>query len=259
MYLKYKNIEIFYSTEGKGDAVVLLHGFLEDLSMWKNIIPKLAKTHKVIAIDMLGHGKTGSLNSKHSMQDMSHTVEAVLHHLNIDHSILIGHSMGGYVALAYAEKNQEKVIGLCLMNSTYEADSQDRKTLRSRANKMITDNFESMVRVSFANLFSKESRVQFKTEYNAALNIALQTSVQGYIAANTGMIHRKDQAILFKNAAFQKAIILGKKDTLLDYQAIQEWCHEHHIEVHLCSEGHMSHIENKDELLIAIMHFIEKI
>jgi len=257
MILQYKDIDVFYTDEGSGNAVVLLHGFLEDHTMWAFVLPELKKNHRVITIDLLGHGKTDCLGERHLMTDMADVVDAILNHLKIDELMLVGHSMGGYVALAYAEKYAEKVKGLCLMNSTFESDDEELKALRTRANNMVKDNFESMVRQSFARLFSENSKTKFKPEFDAALQIALNTSVQGYIAAQEGMKLRKDQTTFFVNTAFKKAILLGKKDAVLNSKAIAEFANRNDISATIFSEGHMGHIENKTEYLYKIMHFVE--
>ncbi|WP_452220628.1 alpha/beta fold hydrolase [Lacinutrix salivirga] len=258
MTISYKNSTVWYSVTGKGSAIVLLHGFLEDSSMWNTMVPLLAKKNKVICIDLLGHGKTEAISYVHTMEDMADAVFAVLKHLNLRKYTFIGHSMGGYVALAFAKKHPESIKGLCLMNSTYEADDDERKELRTRANKMVQNNFENMVRMSFANLFSVESKTRFKAEYEAALKIALNTSLQGYMAANEGMKIREESVGFFSTANFKKIILLGKKDTILDSTKMLQFAKKHQIEAHIFSEGHMSHIENKEELENSILQFIEK-
>ena len=184
--ITFKNANISFSDQGKGTAVVLIHGFLENSTMWKNIIPELSK-NRIITIDLLGHGKTDCLGYVHSMELFAKAINVVLKHLKIRKYILIGHSLGGYVALAFAEKHPQKVKGLCLMNSTSDDDNDERKTLRTRANKMIQHNFTNMVRMSFANLFGAKSKEIYKDEMNSSLQEALQTSLQGYIAAQEGM------------------------------------------------------------------------
>jgi len=178
----FKKAGISFSDIGKGNAVVLLHGFLENTSMWKDVIPQLSKRNRVIAIDLLGHGKSDCLGYVHSMELFAESVAAVLKHLRIRKCVIIGHSLGGYVALAFAKKYPQKIKGMCLMNSTSIEDDAERKTLRLRANKMIQKNFENMVRMSFSNLFGEKSRSLFKAEMKAALQEALKTPIQGYIA-----------------------------------------------------------------------------
>ncbi len=167
--------------------------------------------------------------------------------------------MGGYVALAFAKLYTQQVKGICLLNSTFQEDSDERKDLRTRANKMAQQNFSNIVKMSFANLFSEVSKIKHKTEYRKALNIALQTSLQGYMAANEGMKHRKDFSEFFAQAPFKKKMILGKKDTLLDLDFILEYAKKNTIDVNVFSEGHMSYIENKNEFLEQTVYFIENI
>ncbi len=257
MNLKYKNSNIHYTTDGQGAALVLLHGFLETVDMWQGFIPELSKTHQVVCIDLLGHGQTDSIGYVHTMEDMAEAVFAVLQYLKIDSAKFIGHSMGGYVALALAELKPQLFEGLCLMNSTFEADDEDRKRLRAGAVKTAKTNYENLVRLSFANLFAPESRVRFKEDYERALHIALQTSVQGYIAANQGMALRSDRLEVFKNINGKALIITGKKDGLIEPEIIKERIKNSSIIHEELSEGHMSHIENNSELSYLFNRFIE--
>ncbi|MFM7896475.1 MAG: alpha/beta fold hydrolase, partial [Flavobacterium sp.] len=79
----FKNTKISYTDQGKGTAVVLLHGFLENQSMWKAFIPELVKKHRIITIDLLGHGETECLGYVHTMEDQADMVHHVLHELKI--------------------------------------------------------------------------------------------------------------------------------------------------------------------------------
>ena len=155
MVLNYKKAAVFYTdtATSNGTTIVLLHGFLENASMWNEISSELSKRNRIVTIDLLGHGRSDCLGYLHSMELFSETVEAVLKQLRIRKCIVIGHSLGGYVALAFAERNPQKIKGLCLLNATSNEDDQERKQLRTRANMMIQNNFTTMVRMSFTNLF----------------------------------------------------------------------------------------------------------
>ncbi len=255
MILEYKKSNIHYTTTGKGPAIVLLHGFLENLTMWAGLEAQLSKNYQVICIDLLGHGKTDCIGSVHTMDAMAEAVLAVINQLKINKAVFIGHSMGGYVALALAEKAPTIFEGLCLMNSTFEADDKARKVLRTRAIKMVQHNFENMVRLSFANLFAAESKITYETAYNNALNQALKTSVQGYIAAQEGMRLRSDYFEIFKTLPCNKLIIIGKKDTVINGNQIIAKIKNTTIKFIELSAGHMSHIENKTELLAILLEF----
>ena len=258
MLLEYKNININYTISGNGRALVLLHGFLENIDMWNDFIPQLSKDHQVVCIDLLGHGKTDCLGYVHTMETMAEAVFAVLNHLRIKQAHVVAHSMGGYVALAMAEKTPQFFIGLCLMNSTFEADDEERKLLRSRANKMAKTNFKNLVSMSFTNLFAKESKLKFKKEFDNALKLALQTPIQGYIAASEGMKLRPDRFENFKKLKAHKLIIIGKKDSVINGKKLKSQIINTDLKYEELSEGHMSHIENKYDLSYIINRFIEK-
>ncbi len=257
MQFNYKGISVHYQLEGKGTTIVLLHGFLENLGMWKNIQQNLTSRYRILAIDLLGHGKTPCLGYVHSMEDQANLVEAILKKHRVRKPILIGHSMGGYVALAFAEKHSEKVKGLCLMNSTSLADDNERKELRAKANKMVQTNFASMVRMSFMNLFAEKSKTLFKEEINFALSEALQTPVQGYIACMEGMRIRPNRTHILANSSFPKIIVIGKKDPVIVFDESLEEATKINSETIVFDDGHMSHIENKKELTVALEGFVK--
>jgi pimeloyl-ACP methyl ester carboxylesterase len=255
--ITFKNANISFSDVGKGTAVVLIHGFLENSTMWKEVVPEISKRNRVISIDLLGHGKSDCLGYVHSMELFAETIDAVLKYLRIRKCVLIGHSLGGYVALAFAEKHPQKIKGLCLMNSTSFEDDEDRKILRARANKMIQKNFTNMVRMSFSNLFGPESKTKYKKELEAALNEALKTPLQGYIAVQEGMRIRPNRNHVLANNDFKKLIILGEKDPVLDINQGELEAKKTDSEIVVFPNGHMSHIENKEALNLTLKHFLK--
>ncbi|MFT6679590.1 MAG: pimeloyl-ACP methyl ester carboxylesterase [Granulosicoccus sp.] len=257
-YITYKNCKVHFTSTGKGATIVLLHGFLENNSMWDSIAPELSKKNRVITIDLLGHGKTGCLGYLHTMEEQANTVKEVLRSLNLRKYILVGHSMGGYISLAFAQLFPEAIKGLCLINSTFENDSEERKKLRARAVRMAHTDYENLVRMSFTNLFAEESRLNYTSEIKKGLTEAFKTPLQGYIASQEGMTLRKDFSDLFKNARFKKLLILGKKDTVVDYESTIKFAKKNNIPTIGLSEGHMSHIENSVDLLDALKKFIPK-
>ncbi|SDS54294.1 Pimeloyl-ACP methyl ester carboxylesterase [Polaribacter sp. KT25b] len=258
MILNFKNANIFYTDEGKGSAVVLIHGFLENATMWDEIKPELIKKNRIITIDLLGHGKSDCLGYVHTMQMFSESIEAVLKHLKIRKCILVGHSLGGYISLAYTKMNITKIKGLCLLNSTSYEDSKERKDLRTRANKMVQNNFENMVKLSISNLFHQENLAAFKNEISKIKKEALQTSLQGYIAANEGMKLRTNTNAVLSENNFKKLIVIGEKDPVLDYKTSLDEAKKTNSEFVVFPDGHMSHIENKNELITVLKEFVKK-
>ncbi len=216
----------------------------------------MAKTNRVIAIDLLGHGQSECLGYIHAMENQAEMVFAVLRHLKIEKATLIGHSMGGYVALAFAELYPENLKSLVLMNSTSYEDSPERKKNRERAVKMVKKDYVTFVRLSIANLFSLENRDLLINEIEKAKIEALKTSLQGIIAAQEGMKIRKNRELILKSLKIPVLLILSKKDPVLDYKENLKQIENTDIQLATFNAGHMSHIENKEELLIVLIKFI---
>jgi len=256
MILNYKNADIFYTDEGKGTAVVLIHGFLENATMWDRITPELTKRNRVVTLDLLGHGKSDCLGYIHSMDLFSDAINFVLKHLKIRKYILVGHSLGGYISLAISKMNPNNTKGLCLLNSTSYADSEERIKIRNRANILVKNNFENMVKMSVSNLFLKENTLKFKDEINQVKEEALQTSLQGYIAAQEGMKIRPNSSHFLKEATFKKLLIIGKKDPVLSAKNAIEEAKLTNSEHVVLPSGHMTHIENKEELISTLKDFL---
>lgn len=257
MNLTYKGTNIYFTDQGKGTAIVLLHGFLENSKIWEPFLPELTKKNRVICIDLLGHGKTDCLGYIHTMELMADVVEAVLKHLKIRKSIFIGHSMGGYVALAFAEKNPDALKSLCLMNSTASDDSIEKKKNRDRAITAVKQNHKTFIRLAITNLFSPKNRTAFTKEIKGIINEALQTPLQGIIAALEGMKVRQNREVLLHFTPFKKMMIIGKKDPVLDYDLLKKQIKNSDVSLIEFPDGHMSYIENKDDFLHEIMYFIE--
>lgn len=255
----FKNTKISYSDTGNGNAVVLLHGFLENQTMWKDLIPELSKKNRIITIDLLGHGETECLGYVHSMEDNADIVQAVLSKLRIRKVIFVGHSMGGYVALAFAEMYPEKVRGLVLMNSTSKADSEERKANRNRAIKAVKKDYTTFIRLSIANLFSPENRDRLIDEIEKVKLEALKTPLQGIVASLEGMKIRKDREVLLHLTPYPKMLILGEKDPVLIYTDALEQIENTSVKSVTFPDGHMSHIENRDELKNVLLDFLKSV
>lgn len=257
--LLFKNSKVSYSDTGKGTAIVLLHGFLENQTMWHDFIPEFSKKNRVITVDLLGHGDTECLGYIHSMEDNADMVHEVLHELKIRKAVFVGHSMGGYVALAFAELYPDTIKGLVLLNSTSRADSEERKHNRDRAIKAVKKDYTMFVRLSIANLFSEGNRERLIDDIEKTRVEALKTPLQGIVAALEGMKIRKDREVLLHFGPYSKMLILGKQDPVLNYKDSLEQLENTNVELVTFPDGHMSTIENREELLPVLAGFFKKI
>lgn len=253
--LLYKNTKISYSDTGKGNTIILLHGFLENKKMWKDYVALFSETYRVITIDLLGHGESECLGYVHSMEENANVVNGILEHLNIQKAIIVGHSMGGYVGLAFAESYPDKIEKLVLLNSTSKEDSAEKKLNRARAIKTVKQNYVAFISMSIANLFSEENRTRLTDEIEKVKEQALKTPLQGIVASLEGMKIRKDREILLKQNLFPVLLILGKKDPVLNYDENISQIENTTAKLVSFEDGHMSQIENKEELKKVLLDF----
>jgi pimeloyl-ACP methyl ester carboxylesterase len=256
---KFKNTSIAYTDIGKGTAIVLLHGFLENQKMWDNYIATFAKRNRVITIDLLGHGETECLGYAHSMEANAEAVHAVLAELRIRKAILVGHSMGGYVALAFAELYPDFVKGLVLLNSTAKEDNHERKSNRDRAIKAVKQSYKGFVSMAVANLFSENNRERLVEEIELVKKEALKTPLQAIVASLEGMKIRKDRSLLFQHGSYLKMLILGEKDPVLGYEETKSQIENTEVQLVSFPDGHMSHIENQEDLTDVLVSFFKKV
>ncbi|WP_281310752.1 alpha/beta fold hydrolase [Flavobacterium flavigenum] len=251
----YKNTTISYTDSGEGTAIVLLHGFLENKKMWQDYAAFFSENYRIITIDLLGHGESECLGYVHEMEENARAVNAVLENLKIEKAIILGHSMGGYVGLAFAELYPEKLQKLILLNSTSKEDSAEKKINRTRAIKAVKQNYASFVSMSIANLFSENNRERLANEIEKVKKEALKTPLQGIVASLEGMKIRKDRENILKQNLFRVLLVLGKKDPVLNYDENISQIKNTNAQLVSFEDGHMSQIENNEDLKKVLSDF----
>lgn len=246
---------VFYLLNGaehQATPLVLLHGFLEESSMWEGIMDRFLLDRPVVRIDLPGHGKTDSFGYEHTMDFMADAVFAVLEHLQIGPSLVLGHSMGGYVALAFAEQYSEHICGLGLFFSTPEPDGAERKIMRDRAADLVKQNKNAFIRAAIPQLFDSEMRAKHKDEIRAQIEKSLGMSTQGILAAIMGMKARPDYSRLLAQPPAQLspsriAVFAGSTDTVIPFAKVRQWWELPGIGYRYnSSHGHMGHISDEE-------------
>ena len=219
-YAEFKKIKVRYSDTGKGRVIVLLHGFLCSHEIWDGFIKTLSKKFRVIAIDLPGHGETPSIGYYHSMELLAQSVKAVLDKAGVRRYVIAGHSMGGYTAMAFAELYPENVSGLCLFNSTSYADSEEKKKDRERVIRLVKKEHRHYVAEVISSLFAPENLVRLKKKVDKVKRIAEKISKQSIINSLEGMKERKSRDLILKFAEYPVLFIIGKKDTIINYETM---------------------------------------
>lgn len=243
--------------EIKGTAnnhLVLLHGFMENLFIWDEMEVELLKNFKLIKIDLPGHGKSEVSSEIHTMQMMAEKVKEVTDFLKIDQFHLLGHSMGGYVSLAFAEKFPDKLKSLTLFFSTYFADDEEKKQQREKSLRIIKENFKTYVNAGIPNLFNENERAFLQEKITLAKEIALSTNNDGVLAAVKGMIKRTDKSEVLENFEGKILVICGKHDSAVNTdKTIQNLPNKKNVKSYILDCGHNGHWE-KPAICAAIIN-----
>jgi pimeloyl-ACP methyl ester carboxylesterase len=249
-----------YSIGGSGPVVVLLHGFLESLGIWAHLAMSLQKDFTVVCIDLPGFGKSEVIEEIHSMPLMAKAVNRVFEEENIEDCVLIGHSMGGYAALAFAKQYPDKLKGLVLFHSQAAADDEEGKQNRDRTIEVVKNNHKDFIGAFIPLLFAEENVHRFETEITQLKQLSAQTSVDGICAALAGMRDRDDHLPLLKSIDVPVFFVVGKQDSriamekILPQLALPKNCEA----LILDKVGHMGFIEAKEITTKAIRHFAER-
>lgn len=252
----YKQISFSYRDIDRGPAVIFLHGFLENQWMWREMIEYLPKSIRKISLDLPGHGESGNLGYIHTMEEMAEVVKTLMDDLKLKKVLLCGHSMGGYVALALAEKHPDLIRGIILMNSSGKADSEAKKRDRDRAIKLVKSNHKGFIRNAIPHLFRPKHRKSMRDTVNAVKKEALKTSKQGVIAALEGMKIRPDREVLLYFAPYNFLFVAAKNDPVFPFEVLKDQLEAHKVSPCITENGHMSHLEDKGQVFTAIKKFI---
>ena len=257
-YFNFREHKIYYRVKGKGPALVLLHGFLENQNIWNYYAEQLSKTTKVITLDLPGHGKSENISEVHSMELMAEVTHELLQLLQVGEYVIIGHSMGGYVSLAVAEMYPETCKGFGVFHSHASADSTEAKINRGRAIQVVKENHKDFISGFIPDLFSLRNQKKYAEEIKQLQIESRQMEKEGIIAALNGMRQRTEKTKLLKNTKVPVLFIIGKKDprTPLDLMYSQIALAEHSEVLILDQVAHMGFIEARDTCLSFINDFV---
>lgn len=239
---------LHYETSGQGSHnLVLLHGFMENSEVWNFMKPFLSDQFKIITIDLPGHGQSESQEEILTMGFMAKEVHHLIDHLNLTTFHLLGHSMGGYVSLAYAELYPEKLQSLTLFFSTFLEDTLEKKDQRRKSFRVVKDAFKHYVNVGIPNLFAPDQSTDLMNEINFAKKIALEMNSESVIAALKGMIERTNKTDVLKVLDIKIILIAGKYDTAVNSEVtFKNLPKRENIKFHLLDCGHMGQLEQPD-------------
>ena len=245
---------------GKGDTIVLLHGYLESIEIWSVFYDELVKNYRVISIDLPGHGKSALYSNNHFMEFMADVVKSVIDHLKIRKCFLIGHSMGGYVTLAFLEMYSHLLSGFSLFHSSPFADTSEKIANRNREIEVVKAGKVQMIYSEHVpKTFANSNVEKFNKEIEQGIEIAKNTSPEGIIAALNGMKSRLDKTLILKKTNLPFLFIHGLKDNFIPVDMHEKLELPKNNEVLLLNNsGHMGFIEEKEKCIDAIHRFMQE-
>lgn len=250
---------LYYRKMGKGPAVVLLHGFPENGTLWRNVWDSLAASYTLLIPDFPGSGGS-ALDKETSMRDMAECVKAILDEEKISEAVIAGHSMGGYAALAFAFSYPDRVAGLSLVHSTPVADDEEKRKTRVKSIELIQKGGKkAFIGQMVPNLFSTVSRERLSSLINNLVEDGANMSDDSLINFYRAMLGRDDYSDQLETAAFPIQWIIGSEDNIMPYKRILKHCHQSAVNFvsfyHNC--GHMGMFEAPEKLTGDLNDFIE--
>jgi pimeloyl-ACP methyl ester carboxylesterase len=251
--------QLSYNDNGKGNVVVLIHGFCESKKIWAAFEAFLSKKYRVLCPDLPGFGESPLRAEGISIEYYAELIADLLKELNIKKCTLIGHSLGGYIALAFAEKYPSLLNGFGLFQSTAFADSEEKKEGRDKTILFLKKHGVKLFAQSFvAPLFHQASREKLKNDIDFMTSIASSSTLEGTIEASKAMRDRKERIEVLKNSQVPVLFIAGKEDTVVPLSKSLEQCslaQDNHV-YFLSGTAHMAMFERKNETIKIVDNFI---
>jgi pimeloyl-ACP methyl ester carboxylesterase len=252
--------QLAYVEAGTGEAVVLLHGLCGSSAYWEKLIPMLSTHYRVIAPDLRGHGESSSPDrGPYAMEQFADDLAALLDSLGIAKIALFGHSLGGYVTLAFAEKYPDRLHAFSLVHSTAFPDSEEAKEGRSKAAESIRAHGMKPYMATLApKLFAPAHLATLVQEVAQVRSIGENTSPLGAIHTLLGMRERPDRNHVLREAAVPVLLVAGEYDQVFAPEKTFSVKAAHITEVLLKDAGHISMLETPEKLYEAMRAFLQQ-
>lgn len=256
-YINYYNYKIAYDLKGKGTTLVFLHGFGENRQMWSKYTAYFSE-YQILTIDLPNTGDSDVMEA--SVARMAKVVNAVLTAEGLEKCILIGHSMGGYVTLAFAKLYETKLLGYCLFHSQPNADTEEKKKGRNKAIDFVKKHggspyFKSLMPL----LFAKDYLTNNETVIQQLIDFASEIPTQGTIYQLQAMRDRPDNQAVLVNSKVPVCFIIGEDDVAIPRQnSLNQTFLSNTADIHILPNvGHMGMFEAQLKTVGIVTRFVE--
>jgi pimeloyl-ACP methyl ester carboxylesterase len=251
---------LHYTKIGTGPAVVLIHGFGEDSTIWLHQVKYLQHQYQFFVPDLRGSGNSAHLSPATSIEQMAEDVMEILHYEQINTCTLLGHSMGGYIALALAEKHPAFVRGIGLIHSTSYADGDEKKQARAKSIEFIQQNTaQDFIKATLPNLFGDTYKQTHPFEVTALIEKGYQFTKEHLIAYNEAMMKRPDRTHVLRQLEIPVLYVIGSEDKAVNpADALEQATFPAICSVHLFQGiAHMGMLEATVEVNRSLEEFLQ--
>ncbi|MFD2369899.1 alpha/beta fold hydrolase [Brevibacillus sp. GCM10020057] len=251
-------LTLAYQEEGSGaQTIVLLHGFCGSSAYWTKLIPLLSRSHRVIAPDLRGHGDSSVPDEPHTMERFADDLAAAVDKLGLAPIHLFGHSLGGYVTLAFAEKYADMLGSFGLIHSTGYPDDEAAKANRDKGAKSIRESgMEPFVKALVPKLFAPAHLATMPDEVQLAKEIGVRTEPIGAIRTLQGMRDRPDRTHVLRDTRLPVLLVAGEEDQIIAPEKTFTANGANIRQLRMAGAGHMGMLEAPEQLAEEIVRFL---
>lgn len=236
------------------DCIVLLHGFLESPKIWNGFLKTKSIELDVLKLHLPNHRENPIIMD--NLEDQADWLHEKIRKQGYENPVLIGHSLGGYLALAYLEKYEENLAGICLVNSSSFSDSEERKQQRDRIIRLSASHKEVFIRMAITNLFTPHGQSIHKLAIEELIQVANKIDIKAIQASLKAMRDRKDRTEVLRNYNGNKIIIYGRQDPIIPFTESLKLISQAQIPAKRLNSGHMSWLEDKEKLKKLFKEFL---
>lgn len=260
--ISFKGIDVNYRDQGHGRCMVLLHGYLENGRVWDGFIQRFPEGFRIIVPDLPGHGSSGTWGRVHSMDDLASAVKAILDHENIRKVFLAGHSMGGYVTMAFAELFPAYLSAYSLVHSTPFADTDEKRENRDREISLVLcGKKRQIVLVNVPKAFATDNLEPMSKQVSLLKAMAMASPDDGVIALLNGMKERPDRVAVLQDPGIPVLLIGGMKDNYIAAEVFEKLVAlaPHASVLRLENSGHQGFMEEPERVFEAMLAFLDSL
>ena len=257
--VRVRGIEMAYDTVGGGPAVVLLHGYPFNRTMWREQAEALKSSYRVITPDLRGHGETDATGETATMDEMARDVAALMDELKIERAAIGGLSMGGYVALAFYRRFPLRVRALILADTRPQSDTEEaRRNREQQAERVLTEGMDAVTDTLLGKALARATPKERPEVVARVREMIRGTKPRGAAAALRGMAARPDQTSFLERIIQPTLIIVGSEDELTppkDAEVMRREIRGSRLEI-IQGAAHVSNLERPAEFNRALIEFL---